>query len=297
MKNQNTTAKRDLFAEVTDRIIAALESGIIPWHKPWIGVTDCAISYATGKPYSLLNQILLEEPGEYITFNACRKAGGHVKKGAKAKMVVFWKMVPVKDTDKDGNVKLTADGLPMVKSVPILKYDQVFNLKDCEGVEPRNPEQELTEIEPIEAAEATLTDYVTRSGVTLIHEKQNRAFYRPSTDMICLPLREQFEDPAEYYATAFHEATHSTGHPSRLNRLVTTGATAAFGGEDYSKEELVAEIGSATIMNRLGIETSGTFQNSAAYIQGWLKALRNDKKLIVSAAGKAEKAVALIFGD
>lgn len=294
MKNQ---VKRDLFAEVTDRIIAALEAGEIPWQKPWIGVTGCPISHATGKPYSLLNQILLGEPGEYITFHACKKEGGHVKKGSKAKMVVFWKMIQVKDVDADGNLKLDADGNVKLKSVPVLKYDQVFHIKDCQGIEPRKPEPELTEIEPIEAAEATLTDYVARSGVTLIHQKQNRAFYRPSTDMIFLPLREQFRQPTEYYATAFHEATHSTGHPTRLNRLTTTGSAAAFGGEEYSKEELVAEIGAASILNRLEIETSSTFQNTTAYIQGWLKALRNDKKLIVSAAGKAEKAVAMIFGD
>ena len=288
---------KDIYAEITDRIISALESGEIPWHKPWIGVTDCAISYATRKPYSLLNQILLGEPGEYITFNACKKLGGHVKKGSKAKVVVFWKLVPVKVTDKDGNAVLDKNGNPMMKDIPILKYDQVFHIKDCEGIESRIHEEPLAEIEPIEAAETTLTNYIARSGVTLIHKKQNRAFYRPSEDMICLPLREQFENPAEYYSTAFHESVHSTGHPSRLNRLETTGEAAAFGSEDYSKEELVAEIGSAAIMNRLGIETSGTFQNSAAYIQGWLKALKNDKKLIVSAAGKAEKAVALIFGE
>lgn len=288
---------KDVYAEVTDRIIAALEAGTIPWHKPWIGVTDCAISYATGKPYSLLNQILLDEPGEYITFNACKRAGGHVKKGAKAKMVVFWKLHEVQDLDKDGNAQITANGKVKMKTIPILKYDQVFNLKDCEGVEPRNPEQELTETEPIEAAEATLTGYVQRSGVKLVNAKQNRAFYRPSEDLISLPLRDQFEAPAEYYATAFHEATHSTGHPSRLNRLATSGSEAAFGSESYSREELVAEIGSASCMNRLGIETEGTFNNSAAYVQGWLKALKNDKKLIVSAAGRAEKAVALIFGD
>lgn len=287
---------KDVYAEVTDRIIAALESGTIPWKKPWIGVTDYAISYATGKPYSLLNQILLDAPGEYITFNACKRAGGHVKKGAKAKMVVFWKMLQVKVTDTSGNVITTTDGQPMMKDIPILKYDQVFNLNDCEGIEPKHPDEELSDTKPIDDAEKVLTGYVTRSGLTLRHEKQNRAFYRPSDDLIVLPLREQFRDPAEYYATAFHEATHSTGHKDRLNRLAA-GDDAAFGSESYSREELVAEIGSAACLNRLGIETPDTFQNTAAYIQGWLKALKNDKKLIVSAAGRAEKAVSMIFGD
>ena len=287
---------KDVYAEVTDRIIAALETGIIPWHRPWIGVTDYAISYATGKPYSLLNQILLDEAGEYITFNACKRAGGRVRKGAKAKMVVFWKLLPVNETDVEGNVKVSADGLPITKNIPILRYDQVFNLNDCEGIEPRHPDEPLSNTQLIDEAEKVLTGYVARSGLTFRHEKQNRAFYRPSEDLIVLPLREQFKDPAEYYATAFHEATHSTGHKDRLNRLAA-GDDAAFGSESYSREELVAEIGSAACLNRLGIETSNTFQNSAAYIQGWLKALKNDKRLIVSAAGRAEKAVSMIFGD
>lgn len=289
---------KDIYAEVTDRIIAALEAGNIPWHRPWAGVNDLAVSYATGKPYSLLNQLLLGEAGEYITFQNCKKLGGHVKKGSKARMVVFWKMVPVKDTDKDGNVITGSDGKPTYRTVPLLKYDQVFHIRECEGIEGKLPEPEMNEdIEPIEAAEAVLQGYISRSGVKLVHEKQNRAFYRPSADMIVLPVMEQFKNAEEYYSTAFHEATHSTGHPSRLNRLGDSGAVAAFGSQDYSKEELVAEIGSATILNRLGVETEGTFNNSAAYIQGWLKALRNDKKMIVSAAGRAEKAVALIFGD
>ena len=124
------------------------------------------------------------------------------------------------------------------------------------------------------------------------NEKQNEAFYRPSTDEIHLPLREQFPQIAEYYSTAFHEATHSTGHKSRLDRL---SSPAWFGSENYSKEELVAEMGAAILMNELGIETNGSFKNSAAYIQSWLHALRDDNKMIVSAAGKAEKAVKLIL--
>ena len=107
-------------------------------------------------------------------------------------------------------------------------------------------------------------------------------------------MKEQYKAINEYYSTTFHELTHSTGHKNRLNRL-QTGAVAAFGGEEYSKEELVAEIGSASLMNMLGIETTKTFRNSAAYIQSWLKVLKNDNKFIVSAASKAEKAVNYIL--
>ena len=109
-----------------------------------------------------------------------------------------------------------------------------------------------------------------------------------------MPLLLQFREMAEFYSTAFHEGVHSSGHPSRLNRLTDT---AAFGGDEYSKEELVAELGSAFLMSFCGIETPSSFQNNAAYIAGWLKALKDDKRLLISAAGKAEQAVRYILGE
>ena len=118
--------------------------------------------------------------------------------------------------------------------------------------------------------------------------------YRPSTDEVVLPIRKQFMSTTEYYSTVFHELTHSTGHASRLNRLTQA---AFFGSEDYSKEELVAEIGAAALVNHVGLETSNSIRNSAAYIQNWLKVLRDDKRFIVSASGRAEKAVNLILGS
>lgn len=285
----------NLYEEVTDRIIAELEKGNIPWRKPWCGVRSGAISYATGKPYSLLNQFMLK-PGEYITFNECKKQGGHVKKGAKAHMVVFWKILGREKTDADGHPIPTPDGKWEMEYIPMLKYFNVFHLEDCEGIQPRWKDRlPDTPTEPVEPAEKVLADYVAREHVTLRNVKQNRAYYSPMADEIVLPLMEQFTDTAKYYSTAFHEATHSTGHASRLNRFSVAAAAAAFGGEEYSKEELVAEIGAACIMNDLGLETPESFQNSAAYVQNWLTALRNDKRMIVSAASRAEKAVKLIL--
>ena len=283
----------DIYAEITNRIIAALESGKIPWERPWRRAADLAIKRTTGEPYSLLNQILLGEPGEYMTFDQCRKEGGRIRKGAKAKVVVFWKFIQCPQKDEDGNILTDSKGRNITKSVPLLKYFNVFHIDDCEGLEPKHYSEELIDFDPIEKAEDVLNDYVARSGIALEHRKQSRAYYSPSSDKIVLPLKEQFKGSTLYYGTAFHEATHSTGHPSRLNRL--DGSIAAFGDESYSKEELVAEIGSATILSMLGLETANTFRNTAAYIQGWLKALKNDKHLIVSAAGKAEKAVNLIM--
>ena len=141
-------------------------------------------------------------------------------------------------------------------------------------------------------AEGIVADYICRSNVRLKHTEGDRDFYRPSDDSIFLPLREQFRSTAEYYSTVYHEMVHSTGHKSRLDRL---DHVAAFGSEDYSKEELIAEIGAAALVNQASLETASSFRNSAAYIQNWLSVLRNDKRFIVSAAGKAEKAVKLIL--
>lgn len=269
---------------VTDRIIAELKKGNIPWKKPWTGIRSGAYSRSTGKPYSVLNQMLLMKPGEYLTYKQAQAAGGTIKKGEKSQIVVFWKPLEV--------TKENDDGSSTKEMIPILKYYNVFHIDQCEGVKPRFTQEDFRPANPITEAEAVLSCYSKRSGCSIRNERQDRAFYRPSEDCIVLPMREQFPQIAEYYSTAFHEATHSTGHVSRLNRLNTS---AFFGSEDYSKEELIAEMGSAILMNELGIETPDTFRNSAAYIQGWLKALEDDSRLIVSAAGKAEKAVRLIL--
>lgn len=275
----------NVYQIVTDRIIAELEKGIIPWERPWTGVREGAYSRATGRPYSLLNQMLLGRPGEYLTYKQAQQAGGQVRKGEKGFIVVFWKMDSKADKDSDtGELK--------IKQFPILKYYYVFHVDQCDGIEPKFKEPVFTPLDPIEEAERVLTDYSTRCGVPIIHEKGNRAFYRPSTDEIHLPLMEQFTKIAEYYSVAFHESVHSTGHAKRLNRL---DQNSRFGNEVYSKEELVAEMGAAILLNELGIETDSSFRNNAAYIQNWLHALKDDPKMIVSAAGKAEKAVKLIL--
>lgn len=272
----------DIYAAVRDRIIAQLEAGQIPWHKPWIA-SGQAVSRSTGKPYSLLNQLLLGQPGEYVTFKQAQQEGGHIRKGEKAQMVVFWKWI--EQENKDTGEK---------KQVPFLRYYSVFHLSQCEGLTAKHAPQLPNTAHADQQAEAVIADYVQRSGVTIRHQDGDKACYHPSSDSITLPHIEQFTDTAAYYSTAFHELTHSTGHVSRLNRLEKT---AFFGSEAYSKEELVAEIGAASLVQHVGLETLHSFTNSAAYIQSWLKALKNDKRLIVSAAGRAEKAVALILGS
>ena len=272
----------DIYKEVTDRIMAQLENGIIPWQKPWIASGN-AISHVTGHSYSLLNQMLLGRPGEYVTFAQCQKEGGKVKKGEKSSMVVFWKFIEQEDEETHEK-----------KQVPFLRYFNVFHIDQCEGLKAKHQQELPNTANADEAADDIISDYLNREGVKLQHKEGDRAFYSPSRDSITLPLLAQFAETAEYYSTAFHELTHSTGHASRLNRLEKT---AFFGTEAYSKEELIAEIGASALVSHVGLETSRSFRNNAAYVQNWLQVLKNDKKFIVSAAGKAEKAVDMILGE
>ncbi len=270
----------DIYAEITNRIISQMEQGTIPWQKPWVA-SGQAISYATGKRYSLLNQMLLGRAGEYATFQQVQHAGGRVRKGEKASMVVFWKWIETEDEETGEK-----------KEVPFLRYYNVFHLNQCEGLTAKHTKTLPSTAEPDETAEAIIVAHCSKNGVRLNHQDGDRAFYTPATDTITLPRRQQFKETAEYYSTAFHELTHSTGHASRLNRLEKP---AFFGSDAYSKEELIAEMGAAALVNHAGLETPASFRNNAAYIQSWLGVLKGDKRFIVSAASKAEKAVELIL--
>jgi antirestriction protein ArdC len=169
----------------------------------------------------------------------------------------------------------------------------VFHIRQCEGLRAKHTQPHPNTAAADLAADAIIRDYTSREAVRLHHSEGDRAFYRPSDDSITVPMMAQFSSTAEYYSTIFHELTHSTGNAKRLNRI---DRTAFFGSEAYSKEELVAEIGAAALVNTAGLETASSVRNNAAYIQNWLTVLRNDKRFIVSAAGKAEKAVRLILG-
>ena len=272
----------DIYQEITNRIMAEMEQGQIPWQKPWMAAGS-AISHTTGKSYSLLNQMLLGKAGEWLTLKQANAEGGYIRKGEKSRICVFWKWLEQED-EETGETK----------QVPFLRYYSVFHISQCENIRAKHQQTNPNPAKADEAAEAIITDYISREGITLENREGDAAFYQPSADRIVLPTLAQFAETAEYYSTAFHELTHSTGHPKRLARLDTT---ANFGGESYSKEELVAELGSAALVHRVGLETKGSFRNSAAYIQNWLQALKNDKRFIISAAGKADKAVAYILGE
>lgn len=289
----------DAYQMVTDRICEMLEKGFIPWNKPWGMVADCGWSGNDGHVYSLLNQFLLADPdkkyanldalfddiaGEWVTFKQALERGGCVKKGEKGRKVVFFKIMHKKDEN----------GEETKETYPVLNAYTVFHIRQCEGLERKfhKDSDTLYDFNPDLTADEVAASYLCREGIGFECKKSNRAYYSPTLDKVVLPLQEQFKDSREYYSTLFHELVHSTGHKKRLDRVRDE---VAFGKEDYSVEELVAEIGSASILATLGIESHATLKNSVAYIQNWLKALKNDKKMIVTASSRAEKAIKLIL--
>ena len=285
----------NVYQMVTDRITAQLEQGNIPWRKPWTGASvdnGGAINYVSRRPYSLINQLVLGRPGEYLTWKQIEELGGKVKKGAKAGMVVFFKSLLIEDKE---NID-PETGKPKTKTIPYLQYYNVFHLDDVEGIATKIVPGAAPEVEPIEAAEKVIESYLRREGHLRFQNDKpsNRAYYSPSLDEVVVPMLSQYEIPAEYYSTTFHELTHSTIPAGRCDR-VAENANAHFGNEVYSREELVAEIGSAMLCNRVGIEVEKAFRNSVAYIKGWLRALKDDPKMIVWAAGRAEKAAKFIL--
>lgn len=283
----------NVYQMVADRIVAQLEQGIVSWQRPWTGVSGAeggAINYVSRKAYSFLNQCLLMQGGEYLSFKQIQDLGGKIKKGEKGKFVVFFKEYRFEELQEDGTKE--------EKSVPLLRYYNVWHIDQCEGIDSKlKIDAEQPEPAYMDAQEKLIDDYVKRSGLKF-HNQQpsNRAFYAPLTDEVIVPKITQYAEPAEYYSTTFHELTHSTGASNRLNRKGITSADANFGSDLYSREELVAEMGAAMLCNITGIDCDKAFKNSVAYIQGWSRKIKTDPKVFVIAAGQAEKAAKYIQG-
>lgn len=284
------TTKKNVYQMVTDRVIEQMQQGIIPWHRPWTGAADGAMNYVTRRPYSLLNQLLLGRDGEWLTWKQIQDCGGKLKKGAKAGMVVYYGKFVAKEEKADGTVE--------EKEIPVLKYYNVFHLSDCTGIESKIENDVHTTTRPIDAAEDIINGYLTSGDAPRFHNDQpsNRAYYAQSTDTVVVPMISQYDIAEEYYSTTFHELTHSTMKESRCNRRAEN-ERAAFGSANYSREELVAELGAAMLCTVSGLDNEKAFKNSVAYLQGWLKALKNDSKMMVWAASRAEKAARYIMGE
>jgi antirestriction protein ArdC len=276
------------YDHVTNQIIQSLEKGVVPWKKPWITLRPQNVS---GRKYTGINRLLLGTTDYkypiFLTMKQANDLGGYIKKGEKANLAVFWKVIN-KSIDDGGDRK--------VKPVPVLRYYHVFNidqttvpLTKVKNSDQIRIDEGLEDREPIQKAEGLVGSFTDVPAIEFNHEK---ACYIPAQDKILLPHRHLFQTDEEFYATQFHELIHSTGHSRRLNRKGIQEVQ--FGSETYSKEELIAEIGACFLNDLCGI--TATLDNSAAYIQGWMKALEKDSRLIVTAAGQAEKAVGFLLG-
>lgn len=266
----------NVYEIVTNTIIEKLDKGVIPWRKPWIN-TD-ARNWESKRAYTGINALLLE-PGEYATWNQIKKAGGKVKKGEKGNLVIFWKMQEVED-EEEGKIK----------QIPFMRYYKVWEINtQVEGLKSKREETQF-EHNPVEEAEKIIKGYEDAPSITF---NNSGAWYKPELDLVNVPSIEQHYEVEEYYSTIFHELVHSTGHETRLNRKGIT-ERAAFGDETYSFEELVAEIGACFLCSKAGIEQA-TIDNSASYIAGWKRFLKNDSKAIVKAAAQAQKAADYIL--
>jgi antirestriction protein ArdC len=268
---------------ITEKIVAKLEEGTIPWRKPWDASADWPCNLISKKPYRGINPLLLGMESRstqyWLTFNQAKKIGASVRKGEHSTVIIFWTWLEPKSAKTEEEKQ--------AGKIPMLRYYRVFNADQCENIPDKYiPAPEARpDIPTIERCENLVAAVPNPPAID--HTGGNRAYYRPSTDTISLPERNQFHTPEAYYATLFHELTHSTGAETRLNRK--DFGTAFFGDEAYSKEELVAEMGAAFLCAETGIEQP-IIDNSAAYIASWLKALKNDKRLVVTAAAQAQKA-------
>lgn len=194
-------------------------------------------------------------------------------------------MVDKKETKNDETIN---------KKFPVLKYYRVFHIDDVQGLESKIEQVEF-DGDPIDEAENIINDYLKREKLTF-REGDDKAFYSPLSDVVVVPNRYRFKEVSEYYSTSFHELTHSTMHENRCNRR-DENKNSMFGNFEYSREELVAEIGAAMLCNHANIDCEKAFKNSVAYIQSWLEALNDDPKMIVWASSRAEKAAKYIIGE
>lgn len=265
-----------IYEEVTARIVASLEQGVAPWVKPWKPSNKPDANAITGKAYHGINRFILgmqwRPSHEWATFKQWQEKGAAVRKGEKGTHIIFYS--PVVRKGEDGEVE---------SAYNMLKTYCVFNAEQVDGYVAPVAFEEYREFEHLEQCEQTMAG----SGAAIVYDGGNRAFYRPSTDSIHLPVRRSFITPANFYATAFHELGHWTGHATRLDRKLSGDK----GGGAYAYEELIAELTAAFLCEDHGV--AGDLRH-AGYIDSWLNALKNDNRLIFKAAAAAQKAAALI---
>jgi antirestriction protein ArdC len=278
-RRRSRRRQRDVYQEITDKILEALEAGTVPWRRPWrdFGMQR---NLSSGRPYRGVNQLLTQLTQQvrgydspfWLTYSGAERAGGNVRRGERGTLVVLWKRLLVDDEETDER-----------KLVWWIRPYTVFNLDQVDGVESPAIEDERLEFEPIERCEDLLA---RMPNPPTVEHAAGGAFYMKGTDTITMPPRESFYEIEGYYATRFHETVHSTGHRSRLDRELAPRSHE----EAYSREELIAELGAAMLCGTAAIAPQ-RIEQSAAYIASWLSALRDDRRLVVSASQHAQRAV------
>jgi antirestriction protein ArdC len=281
-------------AEVlTASILADLEAGNLPpWQKPWRMSADAPRNATTGKAYRGANVWLLlltaQNKGytdpRWLTYNQAQSLGGSVLRGEKGTPVVFWKMT-VKHADN-------ADGETVESRSAMLRFYTVFNVAQTEGCKLADLPPAPPAPDPIDAAEAIVAGMPNPPRI--LWNGGNRACYSPSLDLIQLPARDSFESAEAVYGTQFHEMGHSTGHEKRLGR---TGVVEGqhFGSDSYGREELVAEMTAAMLSAEAGIAPA-VIPNATAYLASWIRTIKEDPRVILTAAAQAQKASDYILG-
>jgi antirestriction protein ArdC len=266
---------------ITNKIIEKMKTGQVPWRKPW--KFQPPRNLVSKRRYHGINFLLLTdneyESPYYVTFHQAKQLGGSIKKGEHGTPIVFWKLIETLEKSEE-------NGEEKPKVIPYLQYSTVFNLSQTEGIDaPKDAPQPLN---PIAVCENIIEGFTDKPET--VHTHLPKAYYQPAADIIHIPAKSSFVSIEGYYATLFHEYVHATGHEKRLNRHAQENTNFDFGSKDYSKEELVAELGSAFLCAEAQIDNS-VIDNNAAYLNAWLNELQEDKKLIIYASAKAGKAV------
>jgi len=282
---------KDIHAAITERFIEQLRAGCVPWQRTW----QSAANLISGKAYRGINALTLGSATfgspYWMTFRQAHELGGYVRKGEKSSPVIYYKFLAKRDGN--GNPVFTSKGRPAY--IPFIRWSNVFNLEQAEGISSptstSGPTPTPTPLRRLDRAEAL----VREAKLCPVRNEGFAATYSPTEDLIRMPAPATFHSSEDYFHTLFHEMTHATGHASRLDREGITNVV-RFGSERYSKEELIAELGAAFLSNDAGILDSVRFENSAAYLQSWIKKLKDDPTMIVSAASHAQRGFDWVAG-
>ena len=291
-------ATRDLYQEVTSKIIRMIEQGVAPWRRTW-SKYGLARNYATGHVYTDINLILMNNTAHpisyFMSFNQVKERGGLIRKGAKAEMVIYFNVYYKDGADQTltrEQAQSHSNNGEEIQILKFIKYYNVFNIADIEGIKIKISEIEIKQDEKIAMCECIIDQMPNRPEVRIL--ESDRAFYSPTYDFVAMPPMRRFESSEAFYATFFHELTHATGHASRLARDEVMNPQ-VFGTKPYGREELVAEMGASFLCSSAQIDFDTITENNAAYLAGWVKILQEDNRIIFKAAAEAQKAADYIL--